>query len=846
MIFFGKKGHDKKPSGSDRDSIDSTLTRENSNSSVSHNTSTTQTPPSTANSSTNSSHWGPDEIGKLLTQIETLKQEKEQQTQFYEQAFRDFKAPEGSKDALIKQLHGRIHLLEKEKDLLRKDLESANQNKEFLTQKITELSQRIDRPQRTSSRKPLVPESNPPSKSDSFLSVFGNSKTTIKKNSAPSTKQPINAKLQKQCNELVQAIDNINLPKVQELLDDIDEKTKPILTIASTNASEQIPLHAAVKVNNPNLVRIVLNAHTKWSIDVNLQDSFGWTALHACCYCSRGTDAEEDILRQLLEYSGIRVDVANTDDTTPLHYFCQRFQTPTCTVLGEKMLQLGPPNFVNRVNSINGEAAVHKAIFNERIRLLMVKLLVKHGANLNIPNIKSGETPLHYAVRLGRKDIIKVLLRSGADISIQNTITKQNSYELAKICAATPSMRTDGIYDIIKLLGQAVDLKEWLKKFGAEEHFHNFVKDEIYLDTLIKIENSRLDETFKTLGIEQIGVRIELVKAIPGLRDELQKREFEDKLNKASKTKTQLSSTQQDQVLNLKTKLHNATDWLIKHSDIEFTRELGTGTSGKVFKGLFKKEKVAIKVLKAVDDKSLKEFRKEFHVQSILRGDNIVHFYGACLDPKVCIVMDYCKRGTLFHVLNNIKNPIDWKRAFGFAIGMAKGLKTLHDWDPPVFHRDMKSLNLLIKKDWSVQLCDFGLARFYTEESKMTTMKKLCGTYAYLAPEVFLGNSFTERSDIFACGIILWEILFRTMNGRYRLPYMEYKLVDVQIPYQVAEKGIRPTNPTGSPKEYVELINHCLEQKETDRPSTDELLNRLIELEKIYDDNSEEWDSMRK
>ena len=173
MIFFGKKGHDKKPSGSDRDSIDSTLTRENSNSSVSHNTSTTQTPPSTANSSTNSSHWGPDEIGKLLTQIETLKQEKEQQTQFYEQAFRDFKAPEGSKDALIKQLHGRIHLLEKEKDLLRKDLESANQNKEFLTQKITELSQRIDRPQRTSSRKPLVPESNPPSKSDSFLSVFG-------------------------------------------------------------------------------------------------------------------------------------------------------------------------------------------------------------------------------------------------------------------------------------------------------------------------------------------------------------------------------------------------------------------------------------------------------------------------------------------------------------------------------------------------------------------------------------------------------------------------------------------------------------------------------------------------
>lgn len=200
----------------------------------------------------------------------------------------------------------------------------------------------------------------------------------------------------------------------------------------------------------------------------------------------------------------------------------------------------------------------------------------------------------------------------------------------------------------------------------------------------------------------------------------------------------------------------------------------------------------------------------------------------------------------MYHVLNNTKSIIDWKRAFGFAVGMATGLKTLHDWTPPVFHRDMKSLNLLIKKDWTVHVCDFGLARFSTEESKLTTMKKLCGTYAYLAPEVFLGQSFTERSDVFACGIILWEILFRTMNGRYRLPYLEYKLVDFQIPYQVAEKGIRPTAPENSPKPYVDLMNHCLEQNENDRPSTDELLKRLIEIEKIYDENSEEWDNMRR
>jgi hypothetical protein len=62
----------------------------------------------------------------------------------------------------------------------------------------------------------------------------------------------------------------------------------------------------------------------------------------------------------------------------------------------------------------------------------------------------------------------------------------------------------------------------------------------------------------------------------------------------------------------------NGDNWLIRHSDMEFTKELGIGTSGKVFKGLFHGVKVAIKVFKAVDSKTMTEFKKEFHIMRYL------------------------------------------------------------------------------------------------------------------------------------------------------------------------------------------------------------------------------------
>jgi len=160
-------------------------------------------------------------------------------------------------------------------------------------------------------------------------------------------------------------------------------------------------------------------------------------------------------------------------------------------------------------------------------------------------------------------------------------------------------------------------------------------------------------------------------------------------------------------------------------------------------------------------------------------------------------------------------------------------METLHLWTPPIFHRDMKSANLLLTEDWEVKICDMGLARFSTKETE-DTMKKLCGTYSYLAPEIFGGNMFTEKADIFAIGIICWEIAVTVCNGVYQNPYLEefkHLTADFQIAMQVAEKQLRNTIPRSCPSKFADLINECWAPEPEDRPSATEILEKLKNMQ---------------
>jgi len=171
-----------------------------------------------------------------------------------------------------------------------------------------------------------------------------------------------------------------------------------------------------------------------------------------------------------------------------------------------------------------------------------------------------------------------------------------------------------------------------------------------------------------------------------------------------------------------------------------------------------------------------------------------------------------------------------------------KGIDALHNHDPQVLHRDMKSLNVMVTAQFHVKVADFGLARFNTE-SHAETFKKMTGTYAYSAPEMYNGQGFTAKSDVYSVGMVLWEMVRRAIKGWYQPPFEEYpnckKAFTVLI--QVAKNKLRPTIPPTTPAPMKELIEMTWNQDPTVRPLCKEFIEKLEAVEKDWHDHRDAW-----
>eukprot|EP00300_Choanocystis_sp_HF-7_P013506 c18324_g1_i1.p1 GENE.c18324_g1_i1~~c18324_g1_i1.p1 ORF type:complete len:149 (+),score=27.44 c18324_g1_i1:731-1177(+) len=137
-----------------------------------------------------------------------------------------------------------------------------------------------------------------------------------------------------------------------------------------------------------------------------------------------------------------------------------------------------------------------------------------------------------------------------------------------------------------------------------------------------------------------------------------------------------------------------------------------------------------------------------------LRHPNIVLFMGGLSQPdSLGIIMEHMPCGNLFEVLHETKIELDMKQKLKFACDAARGMTYLHMSNPPIIHRDLKSLNLMLDANFNVKITDFGLSK--TKSTHNRPMTAQCGTYQWMAPELIQGHYYDEKVDVFSFGIVV-------------------------------------------------------------------------------------------
>ncbi|KAJ9564946.1 hypothetical protein OSB04_000912 [Centaurea solstitialis] len=189
---------------------------------------------------------------------------------------------------------------------------------------------------------------------------------------------------------------------------------------------------------------------------------------------------------------------------------------------------------------------------------------------------------------------------------------------------------------------------------------------------------------------------------------------------------------------------------------------LGEGGYGLVYKGqLDDGQIIAAKVRKQASTQGFEEFHSEIYVLSFARHRNIVMLLGYCCKENINIlVYEYiCNRSLEWHLFDEAANVLEWHQRHAIAIGTAKGLRFLHEEcrSSPIIHRDLRPSNILLTHDFVPMLGDFGLAKWKTNDSPIQT--RILGTLGYLAPEYAENGMVSVRTDVYAYGITLIQLI---------------------------------------------------------------------------------------